>query len=282
MANLALFDIDLDGGDRGFDASYGVTHNLKLRSAASVVSSVSFSVWDPNPLLFDTGFTILQNPPFKSKSAPLIQLVGSTTNYTVSPTTLVGNVGMPMPAFGYGTWLVRCLVNGGMKDGALHPDYIHHRAVTLRGALLRPPVATERQEYEVDGFAGSIDDLMLSANGNPLGFSHAADSAQKIGRTVTIPTHTMVDFRFRWVGNDIVNSDHLIRQGRYIVLRRAAASLTVVQAYTDDFPMVRSDATWTADLNTSGVDVQQRYKGDGTNGHKWILQMWASASKVLT
>ena len=278
MPNLALFDIDSDVTDRGFNATFGATHLLKLRSSSGV-SSVQFQVWDP--AAYSSALGIEKNPPFKSKSAPLVQLTGTSTNYLVSPTTLLGTVQMPMPTFGFGSWNVRCIVNGGfLPNGRINPDWVWERMVSLRGNFVRAPIATERQQYETDGIAGLIDDLMLGVQGEPLYFL-TTNNTTNIGRTYTVPTRTFAEIKARWVAKDQTLTDRLIKQGTLRVFRDTTASLTIVSAYVDDFTPVATDGTWVGDLNISGADVRQRYQGDVTNQVKWILQMWVTPTPIF-
>lgn len=169
MAN-ALFDFDLDGGDRGFEAVNGETYTLRLRQQPPIgVDSVLFQVWDPagsNPLL-----GIAANPPRASKSAPVITLEGASSGSAVSPATLDGSVSITAPASGGHSYIVRCVVNGGKRTltngkQVVDPTLIHERGFFVRTALgSRKIVCTERQEFEVEGFAGALSDMMDSAGG---------------------------------------------------------------------------------------------------------------------
>jgi hypothetical protein len=161
MANKALFDIDLDGEDHGFDATPSATHEIKLRSDSGV-NSVQFQVYDPDA--FDGSLSLTANPPLASKDAELLELVGSSTGQLVSPATLLAPVEVTMPASDLGSWIVRCIVNGGQSLGLdghprFDPDLVWQRMIVLRNTAARLPVATERQEYEQDGLAGAVADL---------------------------------------------------------------------------------------------------------------------------
>src|SRR4051812_34383097 len=111
----ALFDINGDGEDRGFEATPSELLTLRLRPPVGVgVGTVVFQVY--NPSAFDPGQGIEVNPPSASKGAPLLTLVGATSGQSVSPSTPGGNVTVTMPASSGHSWIVRCIVNGGYRS----------------------------------------------------------------------------------------------------------------------------------------------------------------------
>jgi hypothetical protein len=158
----ALFDIDGDGEDRGFDAAAGQTVALTLRINPSSASSVRFQIWDPAG--FDPQKDPIVNPPLKSKDAPVITLQGSTTGSSVAPDGGInGTVSLTLPEQDFVGYLLRCVVNGGqtvLPDGRVVFDrrLVHERMIVVRdGNGDRPIIATETLQYESpDGWAGAF------------------------------------------------------------------------------------------------------------------------------
>jgi len=188
----ALFDIDDDGEDRGFEATPGEPFTLKLRSAAGA-TSVVFQTFDPGGFSAELG--IAGNPPRASKGAPTLSLEGATTGPAVSPSTVGGEVSGTIGAAGH-SYILRCVVNGGTRQlpsGALVPDptLIHERGIftrTPRGA--RKVVATETTQFEIDGWAGALADAADSSElasasylGQPLVWSVDAEAWVPLGTT---------------------------------------------------------------------------------------------------
>ncbi len=65
----ALFRINADTDDDGFDATTGQVLTLDLRTQpVSGVSTVRFQIW--SEALFDPSLDIVRNPPHSSKDAP--------------------------------------------------------------------------------------------------------------------------------------------------------------------------------------------------------------------
>lgn len=165
MVASALFDINADGEDRGFQATAGQVLTLRLRPPVdSGVLTVLFQVWRAAGA--DDTLGIAANPPRASKGAPELTLVGSTSGQAVSPTTVGGNVTVTLPGAAGHSYLVRCVVNGGQRTLSsgkvvLDPTLIHHRGVWIpTGYATRKVVATERFEFEEEGFAGALSDLI--------------------------------------------------------------------------------------------------------------------------
>jgi hypothetical protein len=162
----ALFSVDDDSSDRGFDASVDDVLSLKLRNPVATVASVRFVVWDASG--FDATRPPAENPPRASKGAPLLTLnngAGSTGS-SVLAATVATPVTVTMPATAGHSWIVRCIVNSGQKtlaDGrvVVAPELIHERMIVVRFASgARNVVATETTQYEVDGWAGALSEAL--------------------------------------------------------------------------------------------------------------------------
>jgi hypothetical protein len=163
MVSPALFDIEADGGDRGYDATNGQVLTLRLRTPPPSLTSVLFQVYDPAG--FNAELGIAANPPRQSKGAPNLTLVGATSGPAVSPVTLDGDVTVQMPFDGWHSWLVRCVVNGGMRTlpngkQVIDPTLMHQRMIVVRSpAGRRKIVITETTEYEIDGWPGGLNEV---------------------------------------------------------------------------------------------------------------------------
>lgn len=172
MPIAALFDINLDGEDSGYEAANSESLSLKLRDP-SAASTVLFQVYDPagpNPEL-----GIAANPPFASKGAPTLTLVGATSGQAVSPTTVAGAVTCAMPGTGSDSWIVRCVVNGGRRElpngtTVVDPTLIYERGIFIPTAYgTRKVVLTERTQFEPHGWAGALADHMEAGTaGSPV------------------------------------------------------------------------------------------------------------------
>lgn len=166
MPIAALFDINLDGEDRGFQAANGQSLSLKLRNPSGA-STVVFQVY--NPAAVDTTLGIAANPPRASNGAPVLTLVGATSGQSVSPTTVGGTVTVAMPGSGSHSYLIRCVVNGGRRplpngSTVVDPSLVYERGVYIpTGFSTRKIIATESAQFTVDGWAEAINDLI--ANG---------------------------------------------------------------------------------------------------------------------
>jgi hypothetical protein len=188
MAN-ALFDIDDDGEDRGFEGVNGDTYALKLRQQPPIgVTSVLFQVYDPAG--FNDELGIAGNPPRASKDAPDLTLVGASSGPAVSPATVDGTVAITLPASGGHSYIVRCVVNGGKRQLAnglevVDPTLIHERGIwTPATNGLRKAVCTETTQFEINGWAGPIAELMDAAGGAGIAAgSYVGQPAQWNGST---------------------------------------------------------------------------------------------------
>lgn len=164
----ALFTINDDDSDQGFDAASGAELSFRLKTLpVSGVSSVLFQVFSPTAFAAELG--IARNPPRASSGAPVLTLFNDADveGQSVSPVAVDGAVGVVLPnddtAY---SWIVRCVVNGGMgrlTDGRIgvRPDFIHERMVVIKDAKgLRRIIASETTQYSDDGWAQAINEMM--------------------------------------------------------------------------------------------------------------------------
>lgn len=175
MPTTALFDINADGLDRGFQATPSEVLTLRLRPPVdAAISTVLFQVWDPAGA--DPSLGIAANPPRASKGAPTLTIVGATSGPAVSPSTVNGTVSITLPASAGHSYIIRCVVNGGWRalpggGVVLDPTLVHHRGVWIpTGFATRKIVATELGEFEAEGFAGAVNDLIDLGGAVPLTF----------------------------------------------------------------------------------------------------------------
>ncbi len=161
----ALFSINDDESEQGYDASNNDALELRLKTLpVSGVSSVLFQVFSETA--FDASAGIARNPPRASSGAPLLVLSNDADveGQSVSPVAVDGTVFVSMPSSGAYSWIVRCVVNGGMgrlADGrvGVRPDFIHERMIVIRDVIgLRRIVASETTQYSDDGWAQAINE----------------------------------------------------------------------------------------------------------------------------
>jgi hypothetical protein len=171
MVANALFDINADGEDRGFEAAQSQVLTLRLRTPVDPsITTVLFQVW--NPAGADPELGIAANPPRASSGAPTLTIVGATSGQAVSPTTVSGTVSITLPASSGHSYIVRCVVNGGWRalpggGVALEPTFIHERGVFIpTGFGLRKVVSTEVNQFAVEGWADAVND-MIAIGGAP-------------------------------------------------------------------------------------------------------------------
>lgn len=158
----ALFTINGDSSDRGYDAAQGELLNLRLKTLPVVgVDSVRFQVW--RAANFDPTVDVFVNPPRKAKDSPDLTLSnGVATGGSIAPLAKDGIVQTTLPLQGDVAWKIRCIVNGGqrrLKGGQVVFDrkLMHERIVVIRGANgTRPIIATETDEYDFDGWAAEL------------------------------------------------------------------------------------------------------------------------------
>ena len=158
MPNLALFDIDADGVDQGFIVSPPgpITMTLRLNPPTGV-QRVQYQVFDPG--LFDPNLGIAANPPRASDGAPVLVLDnGTTTGQIVQVPTPNAPATIDFTGIsGSHSWLLRCIVNGGVElvNGVFVPsrDRVHERIIAVPGvSLIRDGIATETTQFEDDGW----------------------------------------------------------------------------------------------------------------------------------
>lgn len=164
MAIPALFDINDDGEDRGYQAANGEVLSLKLRDPSGA-STVLFQVW--NPAGPDPDLGIAANPPRASGGAPVLTLeTGTQGGQAVMPGDVTDTVTVVMPGFGSHSWIVRCVVNGGQRtlgNGRVvtDPALIYERGVWIpTGFDTRKIVATESQQFSVEGWADAVNGMI--------------------------------------------------------------------------------------------------------------------------
>jgi|SRR6187551_2988400 len=160
----ALFTINADSSDQGFDADPDAELVLRLKQLPPAgVSTVLFQVFSADG--FDPELGIAANPPRCSPGAPALTLVGATSGPAVSPISVDGTVAVTLPSEGGHSWIVRCVVNGGMgtlPDGRTgpRPQLVHERMIAVRDVNgCRAVVATETTQYDNDGWAGALNEM---------------------------------------------------------------------------------------------------------------------------
>lgn len=170
MAIPALFDINDDGEDRGYQAANSEVLSLTLRDP-SQASTVLFQVW--NPAGPDPELGIAANPPRASGGAPILNLAtGTQGGQAVMPGDVTDPVTVVMPGSGSHSWIVRCVVNGGQRtlgNGRVvtDPALIYERGVWIpTGYDTRKIIATESQQFSVEGWADAIN-AMIEAGVSP-------------------------------------------------------------------------------------------------------------------
>lgn len=160
MANLARFTISSTPSTDGeYEAAHSEVLSLVLEGTpAAVVRTVHFQVYDPAEL----------DSPRSSPSAPQLSLVGTTTASKVLAATPATPVTCAMPSSGLHSWLVRCLVNGGLDaKGNAHPDYLFERLVSIPDSVwgARKVIVTESTQAGPDGWAEPIGQLVEAVAG---------------------------------------------------------------------------------------------------------------------
>jgi hypothetical protein len=161
----ALFDINSDGQDQGYEASNAEVLTLRLRQQPPIgVTTVAFQVFDAGA--FDATRGIAANPPRASKNAPVLTIVGATSGQLVSPSTVDGSVTITMPSSGAHSWIVRCIVNLGQRTlpngtTVADPSLIHERGIYIpTGEQTRKVVCTEVRQFGDGGWADALADVV--------------------------------------------------------------------------------------------------------------------------
>jgi hypothetical protein len=188
----ALFRINGDDSDQGYDATPGETLELRLKTLpVSGVERVLYQVFTPG---VEPSLGIAANPPRQSPGAALLTLIGATSGAAVAPVALDGVVTLPLPGGegdesypGGHAWIVRCIVNGGMgalPDGRLvpMPHLMHERMIVQRDASgCRDVIVTETTQQSDDGWALAFHELRTG--GGAAGAAGAEGSPGATGAT---------------------------------------------------------------------------------------------------
>jgi hypothetical protein len=166
----ALFTVNDDTSDQGYDADAEDVLTLRLKQLPPAgVATVLFQVWSPGG--FDSALGIAANPPRSSPGAPQLTLEGATSGPSVSPVAIDGTVAVALPSEVGNSWIVRCVVNGGMgtlPDGRTGPvaGLVHERMIAVRdGNGCRAVIPTETTQYDDDGWAGALNEMRTLLGG---------------------------------------------------------------------------------------------------------------------
>lgn len=162
----ALFRVDEDSGDQGFDAVNGQVLTFTLKTLPlSGVRTWELQAYDADS--FVPTSRIDRNPPRQSTGAPELVLVGATSGQRVSPAAgPSGQITCELPASGSHSWILRSIINGGqrlMPGGQTVDDasLIHERLIAIRddnGA--RKIVPTETTQYSDDGWTDAVNAVL--------------------------------------------------------------------------------------------------------------------------
>lgn len=189
MPSAALFDINDDGENAGYEATNSESLELTLRDP-SLASTVVFQVYST---VVDPSLGIAANPPRASSGAPILTLVGATSGQAVSPTSVSGTVTVALPASGSHSWIVRCVVNGGLRqlpNGVIvvDPSLVYERGVWIpTGFNTRKVVATESIQFSAEGWADAVNQLIEN------GVSPGTYSPPGVGAVVRTITSRLAD-----------------------------------------------------------------------------------------
>jgi hypothetical protein len=172
----ALFTINADSSDQGYDAEAEDVLTLRLKQLPPAgVATVLFQVFRAGG--FDPDLGIAANPPRSSPGAPQLTLAGATSGQAVSPVAVDGAVTVTLPSEAGHSWIVRCVVNGGMgtlpdgRTGAV-AGLVHERMIAVRdGNGCRAVVPTETTQYDDDGWAGALNEMRTLLGGGGGGVS---------------------------------------------------------------------------------------------------------------
>lgn len=168
MTNLARFKITGSVGgespstDRGYDAVHGEDLTFNLEAPSAVINRVTYQVFDDAD----------PDSPLSSKDAPELLLDnGVATGQSVDATAPTADVDTTMPAApDVHSWIVRCLVNGGINPRTGQPDgdYVFERLVTIRTtAGTRKVIAAEGTQYSAAGWADAQNEQIDAAGAYP-------------------------------------------------------------------------------------------------------------------
>jgi hypothetical protein len=147
---------------RAFDGAHNQLLTFELKDdPAPDIYLTQFFVYDAtNP---DSPLSSISGLP--GSPAPTLVL-NPTTGIPASPT---GTVTTTLPATGIHTWVVRCVVNGGVEaaTGRARPDWIYERIVCIRSTLgIRKEIPGESTQYTDRGWSDEqnrmVDALVAS------------------------------------------------------------------------------------------------------------------------
>jgi hypothetical protein len=161
MTALADFDINGDGGDRGFDATASQVLTFTLRTQPPHgIRRWTLQVFDADT--FDPTEKINVNPPRQSAGSPELTLIGATSGQLVAPSTLSGEITCTLPSSAFHAWIIRSVVNGGKDDrGRDDSSLIRERMVVIRDACdRRPIVITETTQYSTEGWPAELSSVL--------------------------------------------------------------------------------------------------------------------------
>lgn len=147
MTNRALFDVNGDGQNQGFNGSAAQFLTMTLRDPVGVrtwtLQTYAVAAYDPN-------LGVLANPPRSSTGAPELTLVGSTSGQSVAASTPNAPITTNLPATTDAhSYIIRSMVDGGLDDkGRWDSTKVWERMVTVNTVNgVRKIVATERTQY---------------------------------------------------------------------------------------------------------------------------------------
>jgi hypothetical protein len=147
VTNRALFNVNGDGLNQGFNGSSGQALNFTLRDPVGV------RVWTLQTFdlaSYDTNLGVFANPPRSSTDAPELVLVGTTSGQAVAASQPNVAITTNLPATPDAhSYIIRSMVDGGVDDkGRWDPTKVWERMITVNTVNgVRKIVATERTQY---------------------------------------------------------------------------------------------------------------------------------------
>lgn len=156
----ALFSINSDLTNQGFDATDGQALTFALRDSAGV-SSWQLECFSAAG--FDSGNSILDNPPRQSTGATELTLDNGAgdTGQLVAASAPSASITCTLPSGESSSWMLRSVVNGGLDaQGRPSASLIQERIVVIRdGNGTRAVIATETTQYHDDGWAEALETI---------------------------------------------------------------------------------------------------------------------------